>query len=194
MTKWFNYFPINPGETVIDLGACVGEAMMPFARKAGKHGLVVALEPDITNFRVVHNLIIKYQLANTIAFLAGIGKKTGRAHLSIGGWNAHSTVLRGNRFIGRRVVPVISWDDLMDTLAIKHVDVAKINTEGAEIGCLEGMTKVFPDKLMLDDHCRFGTDSDHLERLLWEKGYTILERRDGAPPSTVNNLIYAKRI
>lgn len=194
MTKWFDYFPISPGETVVDLGACVGESMVPFAQKVGKAGLVVALEPDITNFRVIHSLVIKYQLVNTITFLAGIGKKTGRASLSIGGWNAHSTVLTGNRFIGRRVVPIISWDDLMATLAIKHVDVAKINTEGAEIGCLEGMTKVFPDKLMLDDHCRFGTDSEHLERLLWEKGYEILERRDSEPPTIVKNLIYAKRI
>ena len=194
MTKWFDYFPINPGETVVDLGACVGETTMPFARKVGKQGLVVALEPDITNFRVIHNLIIKYQLTNTIAFLAGIGKKTGRAHLSIGGWNAHSTILKGNRFFGTRVVPIISWNDLVDTLAIKHVDLAKINVEGAEIGALEGMTKVFPDKIMLDDHHRFGTDSEHLEQLLWEKGYEILERRDSEPPIIVKNLIYAKRI
>jgi len=194
MTKWFDYFPIKPGETVIDLGACVGETTLSFARKVGKQGLVVALEPDITNFKVVNNLIIKYQLTNTIALLAGIGKKTGREHLSIGGWNAHSTVLKGKRFFGTRVVPTISWNDLVDTLVIKHVDLAKINVEGAEIGALEGMTKVLPDKIMLDDHHRFGTDGEHLERLLWEKGYEILERRDGEPPVIVKNLIYAKRI
>jgi len=194
MTKWFDYFSINPGEIVVDLGACVGETTLPFARKVGKQGLVIALEPDITNFRVIHNLIIKYQLMNTIAFLAGIGKKTGRARLSIGGWNAHSTILKGRRMFGTRVVPVISWNDLVDTLAIKHVDLAKINVEGAEIEALEGMTKVFPDKIMLDDHCRFGTDSEYLERLLWEKGYEILERRDSEPPVIVKNLIYAKKL
>ena len=172
MTKWFDYFTIAPGETVVDLGACVGETTLYFARKVGKSGLVVALEPDIANFRVVHNLI---------------------EHLSFGGWKAHSTVLTGKRFFGTRVIPTISWNDLVDTLVIKHVDLAKINVEGAEIGSLEGMTKVFPDKIMLDDHNRFGTDGEHLERLLWEKGYEILERRDGEPPVIVKNLIYAKR-
>jgi len=194
MIKWFDYFPVKPGETVVDLGACVGETMIHFAQKVGKQGRVIALEPDIINFRVIHNLIIKYQLTNTNALLAGIGKKTGRSHLSIGGWNAHSTVLKGNRFFGTRVVPIISWNDLVDTLIIKHVDLAKINVEGAEIDALEGMTKVFPDKIMIDDHHRFGIDSEHLERLLWEKGYTILERRDSEPPTIVKNLIYAKRI
>jgi len=193
MTKWFDYFPIKPGEVVVDLGACVGSAMLPFARKTGKQGLVIALEPDIINFKVIHGLIIKYQLTNTIAFLAGIGKKTGRAQLSIGGWNAHSTILKGGRFHGSRVVPIISWDDLVDSLALPRVDMAKINVEGAEIECLEGMTKMLPTRLMIDDHYRFGTDSKHLEQLLFDKGYTILERRDGQPPELVKNLIYARR-
>jgi len=193
MVKWFDYFPIKPGEFVVDLGACVGEATFPFARKTGKKGLVVALEPDITNFRVLHNMIIKYQFANTIAFLAGIGRKTGRTQLNIGGWNAHSTALKGKRFHGKRVVPIISWDDLMGALALPRVDIAKINVEGAEIGALEGMTKVLPDKIMLDAHYRFGVDPEYLERMLWEKGYTILERRDSDPPRLVKNLIYARR-
>ena len=192
MAKWFDYFPIKTGEVVVDLGACIGSAMLPFARKTGKQGLVIALEPDIINFKVIHGLIIKYQLTNTIAFLAGIGKKTGRAQLSIGGWNAHSTVLKGGRFHGRRVVPIISWDDLVDSLALPRVDVAKINVEGAEIECLEGMTKMLPRRLMIDDHYRFGTDLKHLEQLLFDKGYTILERRDSQPPELVKNLIYAK--
>ncbi len=193
MTKWFDYFPIKSGDVVIDLGACVGEATLSFAQKTGKKGLIVALEPDITNFLVLHNLVIKYQLANTITFLAGIGRKTGRAQLSIGGWNAHSTVLTGARFHGRRVVPIISWDDLVETLALTHVNVAKINVEGAEAEALEGMTKILPDKIMMDDHYRFGTDSKHLEQLLFDKGYTILERRDSQPPELVKNLIYARR-
>ncbi len=192
MAKWFDYFPINPGDVVVDLGACVGEATLTFARKTGKNGLVVALEPDITNFLVLHNLVIKYQLTNTITFLAGIGQKTGRTQLSIGGWNAHSTVLKGARFHGGRVVPIISWDDLVGTLALTHVNLAKINVEGAEIEALEGMTKILPDKIMMDDHYRFGTDSKHLEQLLWDRGYTILERRDSDPPTIVRNLIYAR--
>ena len=100
MAKWFDYFPIKPGEFVVDLGACVGETMLPFARKVGKKGLVIALEPDIANFRVLHNMIIRYQLTNTIALLAGIGKKTGRTQLNICEWNSHSTVLKGERFSG----------------------------------------------------------------------------------------------
>lgn len=191
MPKWVTYFPVSPGEVVVDLGAGLGEPMLMFARGVGKDGVVIALEPDITNFKVMHRLIIQHQLTNTFAFLAGIGRVTGRAYLNLAGWNEHSTTLSGNRFRGRRVVPIISWDDLVDALAITHVDLAKVNTEGAEIACLEGMTKVFPDKIMLEDHHRFGTDSEHLERLLREKGYTILERRDAQAPICVNNLLYA---
>jgi len=153
----------------------------------------VAVEPEILNFLILQQNIVKYRYFNVVPIFAGIGRETGKGRLSVGGWNAHSTVLSGYRFRGYRPTLIISWDDLMTAMHIQHVHLAKVNVEGAEIECLEGMNTVYPDKIMIDDHYRFGTDSKHLERLLRDRGYEILERRSSDPPESVNNLIYAKR-
>lgn len=187
MTKWFDYFPVNYGDVVVDLGAFLGEATIFFSRKVGNAGVVIALEPEIWNFRRLTDKLIHYKLSNVVPILMAIGKETGRAHLNLGGENAHSTVLSGPRLpYGKRIVPVISWDDLVDMLTLRSVELVKVNVEGAEIQFLEGMTKMFPDKMVIDEHSRFGVDLDHLLELLDEKGYKVVYRNE--------NLIYAELV
>lgn len=186
MTKWFDYFPVNFGDVVIDLGAFQGEATLFFAHKVGKNGVVVALEPEIWNFRRLTDKVLHYQLGNVVALLMAIGRETGKTILTLGGENAHSTVLTGARLSrGERVVSVISWDDLVDTLTLRGVKLAKVNVEGAEIEVLEGMTKMFPEKMVIDEHSRFGIDVNRLLELLDEKEYKVVHRK--------GNLIYAER-
>jgi len=185
VTKWFDHFPVNFGDVVVDLGAFHGEATIFFSRKVGKTGVVVALEPEIWNFRRLMEKVLHYQLGNVVPLLMAIGRETGKTVLNLGGENAHSTVLTGARLSrGERVVPVISWDDLVDTLTLRGVELAKVNVEGAEIQVLEGMTKMFPDKLVIDEHSRFGIDVNRLLELLDEKGYKVVHRS--------GNLIYAE--
>lgn len=187
MTKWFDYFPVDYGDVVIDLGAFIGEATFFFSQKVGKAGVVIALEPEIWNFRRLMDKLIHYKLSNVVPLFMAIGKETGRTYLNLGGENAHSTVLTGSRLLfGKRIVPVISWDDLVDTLTLRSVELAKVNVEGAEIQFLEGMTKMFPDKMVIDEHSRFGIDRNQLLRLLDEKGYRVVHQKE--------NLVYAERL
>ncbi len=186
MTKWFDYFPVNFGDVVVDLGAYEGEATLFFAQKVGKTGAVIAVEPEIWNFRRLMDKITYYKLANVIPLLIAIGKETGKMQLNLGGANAHSTILEGDRFLyGKRVVPVISWDDLVDTLTLRSVELVKVNVEGAEIAFLEGMTKMFPSKMVIDEHSRFGIDREYMLKLLDEKGYKVVHQHE--------NLVYAER-
>ena len=185
MTKWFDYFPVNFGDVVVDLGAFHGEATIFFAHKVGKAGIVVAVEPEIWNFRRLMDMMIQYQLNNVVPLCLAIGKETGKTYLNLGGENAHSTVLTGSRLsYGKRIVPVISWDDLIDTLTLRSVELVKVNVEGAEIQVLEGMTKMLPDKMVIDEHSRFGIDVNCLLGLLDEKGYKVVHR--------TGNLVYAE--
>ena len=186
MARWFEYFPVEPGDFVVDIGSCVGDTVLYFSRKVGKNGAVVALEPEINNYSTMCKLFFKYDCSNVIPIFAGIAKETGKTYLNIGGWNAHSTTFNPNNFQGKRVVPVISWDDLVEALAIPHVHLCKINAEGAEVEFLEGMSKVYPKKLEIDEHSRFGVDTNYLLQLLDEKGYKIVHRHE--------NLIYAELV
>lgn len=184
MTHWFEYFPVEPGDYVVDIGSCVGDTVLYYSRKVGKNGAVVAMEPEINNYSTMCKLFFKYNCSNVIPIFAGIARETGKTYLNIGGWNAHSTTFNPDNFVGKRVVPVISWDDLMESLGIPHVNLCKINAEGAEVEFLEGMSRVLPLKIAIDEHSRFGVDTDYLLKLLDAKGYQIVHRHE--------NLIYVE--
>ena len=80
---------------------------------------------------------------------------------------------------GMRVVPAMTWDDMMDALNIKEVDFCKVNIEGAEIEMFRGMTRVFPKKMAVESHMRKLNSKDYkeeLERLMADKGYKIVDR------------------
>ena len=80
-------------------------------------------------------------------------------------------------FLGEvRKVPVISWDELVELVDVDHVDIAKINIEGAEIELFEGMTKVFPDRLIIEQHRRnMGeTYMEDFTDILNKKGYKVI--------------------
>ena len=186
MSRWFEYFPVEPGNFVVDIGSCVGDTVLYFSRKVGKSGAVVAMEPEINNYSTMCKLFFKYNCSNVIPIFAGIARETGKTYLNVGGWNAHSTTFNPNNMVGKRVVPVISWDDLVESLAIPHVNLCKINAEGAEIEFLEGMSRVLPQKIELDEHSRFGIDVGYLLKLLDAKGYKIVHRQ--------GNLIYAELV
>ena len=194
MTEWHKYFEVKTGDVVVDLGAYIGETTHYYSQKVGSSGVVIALEPDAVNFGFLYNLVIKKNITNTYVLMMGIAKETGKTYLNIGGANAHSTILSGRRFYGKRVVPVISWDDLVESLTLPKVDICKINVEGAELECFEGMTKTFPDKILVDVHHRFGVDVNYFKQLITDRGYRILDCKSSAPnEGIVNNLFYAVR-
>ena len=184
MAHWFEYFPVEPGDFVVDIGSCIGDTVLYYSRKVGKNGAVVAMEPEINNYSTMCKLFFKYNCSNVIPIFAGIAKETGKTYLNIGGWNAHSTTFNPQYLQGKRMVPVISWDDLVEALNIPHVNLCKINAEGAEIEFLEGMSNILPKKIALDEHSRFNVDINRLLQLLDAKGYKIVHRHE--------NLIYAE--
>lgn len=178
-SAWYDFFKLNEGETVVDLGAYDGAITSFYAHEVGKTGLVIALEPDEDNYRRLEQRVKENKLSNVRPILMAIGKKTGKTYLNLAkGDNAHSTVLTGRRFrYGKRLVSVISWDDLVKKFGINHVDMAKVNVEGAETEFLEGMSNVYPDKLTLHEHSRFGINLEYLMKLLKERNYELKERR-----------------
>jgi len=177
--RWYTFFKLREGDVVVDLGAYDGETTSFYSNMVGKTGLVIALEPDKDNYHRLEQRIKQNKLSNVRPFLMAIGNKSGKTYLNLSrGDNAHSTTLTGRRFRhGKRLVSVISWDDLVKKCGIDHVTLAKINVEGAEIELLESINSVYPEKLVLEEHSRFGIDLEYLMKLLEEKMYVIRKKR-----------------
>lgn len=174
----YNYFPIKTGDVIINLGAHRGQMTHIFSKKVGSTGLVVSLEPVNGNYRALIQAIITNKLLNVVPLMIAISDATTRAQIYLSTSSLdHSLVCRRGRNLGQRVTPTITWDDLMSSLNITHVDLVKVDIEGAEIAFLKGMNKVFPDRIILEEHsCEAEVSLANILGLLKEKGYHVVKR------------------
>jgi len=159
---------------IFNLGAWNGRRTIRFAKQ---YDLVVSVEPVIENYKLLVETIIEKRLTNVIPIFAAIASKSGASKIYLDKTTqGHSLYLKRNftESTLTRVVPTISWDALVDSLRMKHVDFVKVDIEGAEEDLLKGMTKIFPKEMSIEMHNRHGvTNIKNLFRLLEEKGYAI---------------------
>lgn len=156
---------------VFDLGAWQGDTTKKLAEQ---YDIVIAVEPVIENYKV----LIKNIPDNVIPLCVAITDKTGMSDIYLDKKSVSDTLIKGRkRSSDLRKVLTIKWDDLVGMLDIKEVEYAWVNIEGSEEMFLEGMTKVFPNKMIIQEHSRKGkTNLNNLEKLLEEKGYKITRR------------------
>jgi len=176
------HFDIEKGDVIVNLGACVGKATLYFSNKAGYKGVVIAVEPVVENYMLLSQVILNHKLCNVIPLLTAIWETTGRAQINLAhpklGYVSHSLVFE--RTHGKRVVPTISWNDLVELCGLSHVNLMKMDIEGGECEVLRGMTNVLPNKIVMEEHIRKEKDPEkklqEIYSLLEEKGYTITVR------------------
>jgi FkbM family methyltransferase len=132
---------VEPGATVIDVGANIGYNTVHAARLAGPRGRVLAIEPTPDNLAVLRRNVAAAGLTNVQVEPVAAGKAAGERELFVRGDRsavnsffpascyAHVTsILR---------VPVVP----LDALAVE-ASVVKIDVEGAELDVLEGMPRI----------------------------------------------------
>ena len=129
---------INPGSTVLDIGAHHGYFSILAARRAGSEGKVYAIEPAPENFQILKKNIELNHLKNVVLVNKAVGDSNTNASFFI----AKPNDVQGSLFPTLRPneysIPVecITIDDL---LVGEAVDVVKMDIEGAEPFALKGM-------------------------------------------------------
>ena len=127
---------VQPGQTVLDLGANIGCHTVAMAKIVGAGGTVVAFEPQRIVFQILCANVALNGLMNVHAHCAAIGRQPGRilvppidygrtnnfGGLSLGEWQKGETV------------PVAT----VDMLALKECHFIKIDIEGMEGDALAG--------------------------------------------------------
>lgn len=138
---------INRHDTVVDIGAHIGNFTVYAAKKAFE-GKVLAYEPSVENFNLLRHNIQLNSLHNVTAFNLGIADVVGEKELHISGNSVSPSLFqsfKGGGFSYR--VKVIGIKEVFIANGLNLVDFLKIDAEGAEYEILFNVPKFFLDKI-----------------------------------------------
>lgn len=130
----FGYTP-QPGDTVVDIGAGSGLETLPFSRRVGAVGRVIAIEAHPLMFRCLEAMRRLNRLANVTTVHAAVAALN--QDILISDWSNY----QANTTITERglVVPGRTLDSIVTSLGLKQIDLLKMNIEGAEGAAIDGM-------------------------------------------------------
>ena len=123
----------QPGDHIIDAGACFGDTALRFAAVAGDSGHVYAFDPLPHHCAIVRqNLDMNPRLARRVTmFDVGLAAKDRTGGAVPGGINPGATAFDDD-------IPTIRLDRLCQQGDIARVDFIKMDIEGSELDALQG--------------------------------------------------------
>ncbi len=134
---------LSPGMTFVDAGACYGLYTLAGSKIVGEAGRVIAFEPASRAFRVLQKNITLNSSANVIPYPLALAANTGKGLLYYHPNVGCDSLGRDDSFteIAEEVVTE-SLDNVLRKLSVNHVDVIKMDVQGAEELVLRGARKI----------------------------------------------------
>jgi FkbM family methyltransferase len=133
---------IQPGMSVVDVGANWGYFTLVAAHLVGARGRVLALEPDPGLFRLLSGNASRNALAQITCVNVAAADANGRARFVAAPADAGNSGLARLAAAGERSdfeCTTAPLDDLLRRQSVDRVDLVKIDVEGAETRVLRGM-------------------------------------------------------
>jgi FkbM family methyltransferase len=178
--QYLDFAELQPGQTVLDLGAYSALTSIAFSKSVTNTGRVVALEPDPKNFTACEeNVASNYRvngLDNISLVAAAISDKPGVLQLSSEGSMGSSLSSIVGKHRGTMVdVQCVTFDELVATNDLDRVDFIKMDIEGAELatilGSAEFLMKYRPRMIIEPHYIDRQITSKPIIRFLTEIGY-----------------------
>lgn len=132
---------VKPGMAVVDIGANIGYLTMFLASLVEQSGLVVAVEPNPENTRLLEASRRANGFEQVLVIQAAAGRRTDLLALNV----SHSNGMTGplpdamSAILASRPVPCFALDDILPK--DRRVHLVKIDTEGAELNALIGLAE-----------------------------------------------------
>jgi FkbM family methyltransferase len=130
---------IQPGNTVLDIGANIGYYTLIAAHRVGPEGRVYAFEPDPANFSLLQKNVEANGYTNVVLVNKAVSNKSGKIRLYLNPAN------RGDHRVydskdGRQSIEIetVTLDRFFKPLD-KKIHFIKMDIQGAEALALEGM-------------------------------------------------------
>ena len=134
---------LRRGSTVVDVGANVGFFTFLAARIVGPKGLVVSFEPEPTSFSLLTRSLTRNNFLNVIPIQKSLSDVDGERTLHLSATShkgLHSIVYDSG---GPNIsVPSARLDTEAARLGLGHIDLLKIDAEGAEPEILSGAVQL----------------------------------------------------
>lgn len=198
---------LQPGMTVLDIGANVGEVTLLASKRVGIRGQVFAFEPVETIAQQLEHHIELNQLKqthierlalgdtndNTRPIYASCGQKTDDDHNGLGSLYGGGDGEKPLQYI--TMTTLDNW--LTDRPSIQRIDLIKIDIEGAELACLHGARDTllrFKSSIIIEiqdfSASRAGHSSAAILDFLSELGYRFqsIGKNGSLTPLTTDNL------
>jgi FkbM family methyltransferase len=131
----------KPGMSVVDIGANIGCFTMLLASLVGPSGLVVAVEPNSENVKLLEASRRANGFQQVLVLQAAAGRQTGLLMLNISYSNGMTGELPDNleAIFASNPVPSFALDVILPK--DKHFNLVKIDVEGAELNALIGLSE-----------------------------------------------------
>jgi len=189
MDYWCAFDRPGPGDTIIDVGAGIGEDAVVFSKLVGPSGRVIAIEAHPGTFACLQGTIERSGLANVVAVQCAIADREGVLTMSDDDAHLANSVLKAG---GGVDVPARTLDALLAELGIGEVGLLKMNIEGAERPAMAGMRGSAPRIRTVAISCHdFVADAgggadfrtrDVVRPALEAMGYKVRQRAEAAHP------------
>ena len=191
MQLWCFNYELKDGDTVIDIGAGIGDDTVGFSRLVGKEGRVIAIEAHPDTYRCLQKTVSANKLDNVICLNIAISNEEGETEISSEDNYLSNNILNG---VGSVKVSTRMLDDTLKEHNITKVDLIKMNIEGAETAALLGMHNTMAKTPNIVISCHdfkadrgedpiFRTFYD-VDKILREAGYSISSENEHRLPET----------
>jgi len=178
---------ISKGDVVLDLGANVGYYSLLAAQLVGKEGKVYSFEPEPKNFSVLLKNIELNGYDNIVPVQKAVSDTSGKITFFLHNRDTGAHTIYqpdpGERQFAESIeVETVTLDEFLDGKE-NHINVVKVDVEGAEMAVLSGMKKMIMEnhnlKMFIEFHPpgikRRGESSSAFARqLLEDYGFSVL--------------------
>lgn len=165
---------LRPGDTMVDVGANIGELALAGARAVGKGGRVIAIEPDAKVYRYLCGNIALNHAGNVQAVHCALGAAEGWASLHHSGGDDTTNAVSTE---GEANVPLRRLDSI--TAELDRITLLKVDVEGYEKFVFQGGGATLSRTRFLyfeswDAHfAKFGYGFPEIYKLLGEQNFAI---------------------
>lgn len=201
LDHWCHGYLPKPGDTVIDVGAGVGEEAVVFSQLVGPSGRVIAIEAHPGIYASLCETIRRSGLSNVTPLCIAVGDHEGAVHFAEGENFLTGSIVRG---AARELaeVPLQTLDRIAADHALGKVALIKMNIEGAELGAVAGMSELAGRTRNVIISChdflaeRGGEDTlrtrEQVMPMLEAYGYLVVVRGDH-PDAWARDYLYGSR-
>ena len=186
------------GDVVFDIGAGCGTSTLAYSQLVGKHGLVYAFEPSPYSFRKLQKLKKLLNLNNIKIFEISLSDCVGKKLLYLDDHIGTTDSFFSLNHKSSIEVFSTTLDEFICKLNFSEINLIKINTEGAELFILMGMSKSYSKFKNLVVSChdfiddpRFKTQESVIQKLK-EYSYELLPNTSTDSGVWVSGYVFAK--